>query len=566
MGTWKTNMTMETLPFEDVCISHGQFPTRLLDSGCDGRQKPKVSQKNQDGLQLLSCCIFTTNCKTFFACEICGLPGAPRHGAKAVQGRNYQWAMAGHACGCNGFYAREACFRAGDRSSQRVPWQRLFSQRAGLWSVQEDAGGLAKFHGRPCPNPASQLQWLGSDFWGQCFVLWPWGHHHIFTKFLKLRWPRCRWVWCTPNVYCGCHWVRKEEPRGQVRHENRQVRCQRNCGSHKRDIERKKGVGLRGLVAFGYYGAFVSAFFPSAGGLPVNPCTFATQNWGECVWQQVKPYVEKFVDKKLDETFETLWNVSIEGYQSRLWAINRTAYINSDRYPNGTVKYMSNETRDKMFESLYRVYESMIGEIKLFMTDHAIDTTRGAYLSQFASLHISVMTNLLGSGANLYRTAGDRDVFQTLSACYARNVYDRATEAFKARMSALSATETDHGIHECCSPIGHCAKCPSLSGEFKDTWKDECDWKNSGYKSFCVVGMCVTTPSLRSRKFSRRCYDNHFKEVEKQTALFWRSWLDPIPVWLNNIVLMEGIIVGNEDRPRKFSLIAGHFRIADGQV
>lgn len=215
---------------------------------------------------------------------------------------------------------------------------------------------------------------------------------------------------------------------------------------------------------------------------------------------------------------------------------------------------MSNETRDKMFESLYRVYESMIGEIKLFMTDHAIDTTRGAYLSQFASLHISVMTNLLGSGANLYRTAGDRDVFQTLSACYARNVYDRATEAFKARMSALSATETDHGIHECCSPIGHCAKCPSLSGEFKDTWKDECDWKNSGYKSFCAVGMCITTPSgLFSRNISRRCHENHFKEVEKQTALFWRSWLDPIPVWLNNIVLMEGIIVGNEDRPRNFS-------------
>ena len=282
-------------------------------------------------------------------------------------------------------------------------------------------------------------------------------------------------------------------------------------------------------------------------------CTFATKNWGECVWQQVKPYVEKFVDKKLDETFETLWNVSIEGYQSRLWAINRTTYINSDRYPNGTVKYTSNETRDKMYESLYRVHESMIGEIKLFMTDHAIDTTRGAYLSQFASLHISVMTNLLGSGANLYRTAGDRDVFQTLSACYARNVYDRATEAFKARMSALSATETEDGIQKCCSPMGHCAECPRLSGEFKDTWKDECDWKNSGYQSGCGFGMCIFNPSLRSRKFSRRCYEAHFKEVEKQTALFWRNWLEPIPVWLYNIVLMERIIVGDEDRPRKFS-------------
>lgn len=90
----------------------------------------------------------------------------------------------------------------------------------------------------------------------------------------------------------------------------------RGIADHIKEIlKEKKAVGLRGLVAFGYYGAFVSAFFPSAGGLPVNPCTFATKNWGECVWQQVKPYVEKFVDKKLDETFETLWNVSIEGYR-----------------------------------------------------------------------------------------------------------------------------------------------------------------------------------------------------------------------------------------------------------
>ena len=50
-----------------------------------------------------------------------------------------------------------------------------------------------------------------------------------------------------------------------------------------------------------------------------------------------------------------------------------------------------------MFDSLMEVNHAMLGDIKLFMTGRAIKTTAGAYLSQFASLHISVMTNILGS-------------------------------------------------------------------------------------------------------------------------------------------------------------------------
>lgn len=41
------------------------------------------------------------------------------------------------------------------------------------------------------------------------------------------------------------------------------------------------------------WGQFLSAFFPSAGSLPVNPCTYAEeQDWGKCVWEQVKPFVQ----------------------------------------------------------------------------------------------------------------------------------------------------------------------------------------------------------------------------------------------------------------------------------
>ena len=97
---------------------------------------------------------------------------------------------------------------------------------------------------------------------------------------------------------------------------------------------------------------------------------------------------------------------SIHGFQSRLWALNATAYHDSEHFPNGTVKSMSNQTRDAMYASLYGVHEDMTGKIKLFTTGRAINTTAGAYLSQFASLHVSVMTNLLAPVT--YRTEGGK--------------------------------------------------------------------------------------------------------------------------------------------------------------
>ena len=89
-------------------------------------------------------------------------------------------------------------------------------------------------------------------------------------------------------------------------------------------------IALRGNIAFAFIGSFIFAFFPSAGGLPENPCTYATEDWGRCVWEQVKPFVQEFVSDQLDEAFEEIWKATMDGYQSRLWALNATAYKNSE--------------------------------------------------------------------------------------------------------------------------------------------------------------------------------------------------------------------------------------------
>ena len=74
----------------------------------------------------------------------------------------------------------------------------------------------------------------------------------------------------------------------------------------KEILKDAKLIALEGLTAFAFIGSFISAFFPTAGGLPVNPCTFVTQDWGRCVWEQVKPFVQEFVSDQLDESFEEI--------------------------------------------------------------------------------------------------------------------------------------------------------------------------------------------------------------------------------------------------------------------
>ncbi|CAE7658897.1 Exd2 [Symbiodinium microadriaticum] len=238
----------------------------------------------------------------------------------------------------------------------------------------------------------------------------------------------------------------------------------------KEVLKDAKTIALKGVIAFAFVGAAISAFFPSAGGLPVNPCTYATNDWAKLA------------------------------------------------------------------------HEDMLGSAALFTVDRAIDTTAGAYLAQFASLHASVMTNLMGS--TRWRTKGDRALYQHLLGCYAVRVYERATEAFHARISTLSAEEGEYP-GKCCGDFG-CYECVLPFGEFKDTWKKpECKW-HDGYEMICVNSRCKYRP--HSADTARRCYQQHYDEVEKQLVKFWADWLAPVPIWLNNILLMQDIPVNKTDK------------------
>ncbi|CAJ1330125.1 unnamed protein product [Effrenium voratum] len=299
-------------------------------------------------------------------------------------------------------------------------------------------------------------------------------------------------------------------------------------------------IALQGSIAFSFIGNILNNFFPGAAGLPSNPCTFATStDWGKCVWQEILPFVQTFVSQQFDQAFESLWQATILGYQSRLWALNTTAYLNSVHWPNGTVKYMSNATRDRMYTELANVHNAMLGNINLFKTGYAINTTAGAYLAHFASLHIGVMSNLIGFPT--YRTAGDKYVFQTITACYAQAVYQAATQAYKARMAAMTQQTQQSGAQ--CGAFQP-AYCLLWGGTFTDSWTG-CAWGFSATSTSCISGPCVVPSDPNTPIAAQQCFYDHKKWVENQTVSFWVSWLALLPMWLANVMTMQNISVMN---------------------
>ncbi|CAE7563421.1 unnamed protein product [Symbiodinium natans] len=300
-------------------------------------------------------------------------------------------------------------------------------------------------------------------------------------------------------------------------------------------------IALKGSIAFAFIGNILNNFFPSAGGLPSNPCTYATSDWGKCVWQQIMPFVQSFVAQQFDQAFEELWTANIKGYQLRLWALNATAYLNSAHYPNGTVRSMPNSTLDRMYTDLAAVHNAMIGDINLFMTGYAVNTTAGAYLARFATLHVGLMNNLLSYPT--YRTAGDRYVFQIITTCYAQSVYQAATQAFKARMATFRRDlKTSYAQCGGLEP----ALCALWSGNFQDTWTG-CSWAFSASAITCVSGSCIPPSDPQTPIDAQACYNQHQAWVENQTVSAWTNWLALLPWWLSNVLVMQNVSVQSGD-------------------
>ena len=116
-------------------------------------------------------------------------------------------------------------------------------------------------------------------------------------------------------------------------------------------------------------------------------------------------------------------------------------------------------------------------------------------------------------------------------------------------MSALKVKEEDEGTHKCCKMYGGCTdRKNNRPARFEDTWKLERGCKNRIrhlFYGWVYRGVYGGPRHILARASSWQCYDRHLDEVEKQAVSFWEDWLAPIPLWLNNVVLMQQIEVSN---------------------
>lgn len=306
-------------------------------------------------------------------------------------------------------------------------------------------------------------------------------------------------------------------------------------------------IALRGTIAFAFVSAGVSAFFPKLGQDPKSPCDGLQEtNWAKCVWAQIFPLVEEFVDAKIDNLVEELWKAKLEGWNNGLWYIIETVAKDT-----GTKKEVPEDVAKKMVGDLERLHQGMIQDAPQFMLPFSQNKVAGLYFSQFAALHFSVMTSILSGDE--FRTEGFRWTSQDILLCYAQQAVHKSLQARDARLKALEVS-TSCGNDICCahpSPGLPCLQpCRNICHEYKDTWQD-CNWSpgkchlktsvTCGPPKWPLAWSCIFDEDTCPSSTEAKRWECHLDFVSEQMDEIWSTWLTPVPLWLQWIGQLDAM-------------------------
>ncbi|CAE7225782.1 unnamed protein product [Symbiodinium sp. CCMP2592] len=317
-------------------------------------------------------------------------------------------------------------------------------------------------------------------------------------------------------------------------------------GYLERGLEASKDILLKGTIAFAFLSAGISAFFPKFGSDPKSPCDgIEGEDWGKCVWQQIFPLVEEFVDAKFDDFTAKLWDAHLRGWQNRLWYIETTVKENT-----GSQKYVPEKVSKKMYQDLDSLHQGLIQAAPAFMMPFNKGSIAGLYMSQFSALHVNVMTTLLAD--EQHQTEGFRVTTQEILLCYARLVVKRTLEAREERLKAFEV-DNSCGKSTCCLsvPGQKCQfACPNICRKYEDTWQ-HCDWSPGKCEISdsrkCVKGTVLpfgcedTKKDTCSSSSEGIKWDCHVDHVNDQLDTMWSMWLAPVPHWLDLVVQMDAL-------------------------
>ncbi|CAE7465750.1 PTC1, partial [Symbiodinium sp. CCMP2456] len=241
----------------------------------------------------------------------------------------------------------------------------------------------------------------------------------------------------------------------------------------------------------------------------------STVEWIANVTVKIKPFVAHYVDAKLEQTFHEFWNAEIQGIQNILFDAKLKALDDSRRFPNGTLN-SSQKVVDAMHAEMNFAHELMLDRIPQFTTP---SKTSGAYLSQFAALHLTVIANLWSSYR--FRTPGSRHSFQSLLGCYSMAVFNRSVMEAKKRMAKAKIwTTTEH-----CSQTNWL--CPNQDGcdnvgriHCADDWEG-CRYELSGRTTACIGSCSVDVFCRPYEEYAKVEMDCHVRRNGTRDQMYW---------------------------------------------
>ena len=195
------------------------------------------------------------------------------------------------------------------------------------------------------------------------------------------------------------------------------------------------GLVILAAMDFTPAGAIASQIFKTAMGLalgttsgpPTNPCTYAGKDWGQCVWYQVRQYVERYVTSYVKEALEKYNEGQLE---DRLRQIDTQVKRVKQDYRD---QVRSNESLENVIEELQDLRSRLVGEAAWFLDSEL--------LPQIFGISVTVQTLALSAGD--LRTASSLMTLPASALCFAKALLKRGTYFMQNRMSELKATQVN---------------------------------------------------------------------------------------------------------------------------
>lgn len=309
---------------------------------------------------------------------------------------------------------------------------------------------------------------------------------------------------------------------------------QRAKGVIEEDIMKYASKAAAGFAAYAAVSGFIGLFFPFALAGVSSSC-----NSGECMWSQIQPYVEQYVDQKISNAFADMWSSELKKVRVLLnetrdqFELDQRVYGNNSDIPS-----------DGLFKSLYDIHFNKLTLMAVdFAPTYDINSTKGMYLDLFASLHISVMTSLFA--APDYGDASHRVLYQRRILCYAKRAVERAVGEHQKRLDAiiLNLPSKHPDPMKCCAGTGrgrHCGMCPRPYCQVVDVSNGCKAGRMDAQGAKCHKTSCDFTEDYWV--FEKRCNaakEAHAVCVQNQIDYVWYNWLNPVTDWIAMVARMQ---------------------------